>query len=223
MAGEARPAEALPALFLVEVVMSVAIEDEGGLHQVAHRFGPQFKTQAHAAVGVQHVGQVAELVDRAEKLRVETQALAMARVGHPTLAFLAQHPAQLLLQKLFDAPESARIICPASAASASLAVAANGKRPAKAPRHSSTIARCHWLLRPEAEGCRPLPGLFQWLREGSGRCRPTPRRGWRRPAAIGLGVGEVDVCPWNTLWARAWVMSCGLDALLTCTASGAPG
>ena len=82
IAGETGPGEALPALLLIEAVMFFAIVDEGGLHQVAYRFGPQFETQAHAAVGVQYVGQGAELVDRGEKLRVETQALAMARIRH---------------------------------------------------------------------------------------------------------------------------------------------
>jgi len=75
----------------------VAVEDEGGLHHVAHGFALQFKAQPHAAVGVEHIGQFAQLIDRAQKLRVEAQALAVARIGYPTATFLAQHAAQLLL------------------------------------------------------------------------------------------------------------------------------
>ncbi|MNC79454.1 hypothetical protein D3C75_1319360 [compost metagenome] len=33
-----RPTEALPELFLIEVLMLRAVEDEGGLHHIAHRF-----------------------------------------------------------------------------------------------------------------------------------------------------------------------------------------
>ncbi|MNR09230.1 hypothetical protein D3C85_1254240 [compost metagenome] len=104
MLAEARPAKALPAFLLVEVLMLFAVEDESGLHHVAHRLAAQLETQAHAAVGVEHVGEVAELVDRRQELRVEVQTLAVPRVGHPAAALLAHHATQLLLQKLFDAP-----------------------------------------------------------------------------------------------------------------------
>lgn len=68
----ARPVEALPTFLLVEILVPVAVEDEGGLHHIAHRFALQLETQPHAAVGVEHIGEVAELVDGAEKRRVET-------------------------------------------------------------------------------------------------------------------------------------------------------
>ena len=54
MVAAARPVEALPELSLVEVLMFGPVENEGGLHHVAHRFALQLKAQAHAAVGVEH-------------------------------------------------------------------------------------------------------------------------------------------------------------------------
>ncbi|MNY69909.1 hypothetical protein D3C86_2079240 [compost metagenome] len=48
------------------------IEDEGGLHHIAYRLAFQLEAQAHTAIGVEHISQLAELVDRRQKVRVET-------------------------------------------------------------------------------------------------------------------------------------------------------
>lgn len=54
MVAAARPVEALPELSRVEVLMFGHVENERGLHHVAHRFALQLKAQAHAVVGVEH-------------------------------------------------------------------------------------------------------------------------------------------------------------------------
>ncbi|MNF63162.1 hypothetical protein D3C84_448560 [compost metagenome] len=188
------PVEALPAFLLVEIVVFLAVEHKGGLHHIAHGLAAELEAQAHAAIGVEYVGQVAELVDRGEELRVETQALAMARVGHPKVAFLAQYPAQLLRQELLDAPGVGANHLPEHR---QRGIAVGGGERVAAGEGAVPVVDDRPLPLAVEAGRRglqdPLPGLFQRLHEER-LANPAPLRAQAggEQAAVGLGLGQLD-------------------------------
>ncbi|MNO90584.1 hypothetical protein D3C76_821080 [compost metagenome] len=174
--------------------MLFAVEGESGLHHVAHRFALQFETQAHAAVGKQHVGQVAELVDRLDELRVEAQALAVLCVGHPAAAFLAQQATEFTLQKLLEAPGVGADDLPEHR---QRGVAGSGRKGVAAGERCVPFADDRPLpLAVEAAGRGlqdALPGLLQRLHEqGLADAAPLRAEAGGELAAVGAGVGEVD-------------------------------
>ncbi|EPA92189.1 hypothetical protein PG5_66430 [Pseudomonas sp. G5(2012)] len=137
---------------------------------------------------------MAELVDRREKLRIETQALAVLGVGHPAAALLAQQAAQFALQELLKAAGVGADHLPEHRQRG----VAGGDREGVAPgeRFVPFADDRPLPLAVEAAGRGlqdPLPGLLQWLHEqGLADTAPLRPEAGGELAAVGAGVGEVD-------------------------------